>query len=296
MGAQPVRHFTAVVTLASAILCFASIRAQEHPDFSGTWTLDPSKTVMTGGPARAGGPITNGTGHIIAPQRTKNVNPIYPDDAKRANVAGIVMIEATISPEGKVADAKVVMSIPLLDQAALDAVRQWEYSPTLLNNVPVPIIMTVTVIFILNKQGVRVPETPGMPVGPATMARSNLTVTITQDARAMTLTRDTPSGHQVTVYHLDPKDDSTLGRPGSTGTESVYSSRWDGAKLVTAITSSGPAGARERTETRYLDGETMVVETVEQIVPGSDPLIQKQIYTRVPKLTDDQSRVAHPRR
>jgi hypothetical protein len=40
----------------------------------------------------------------------------------------------------------------------------------------------------------------------------------------------------------------------------------------------------------------MVVETVDQIVPGSDPLIQKQIYTRVPKLTDDQSRVAHPRR
>jgi len=46
-------------------------------------------------------------------------------------------------------DARILRSIPLLDQAALDAVRQWEYSPTLLNGVPVPVIMTVTVNFTL---------------------------------------------------------------------------------------------------------------------------------------------------
>ena len=44
-------------------------------------------------------------------------------------------------------DAKVVHSIPLLDQAALDAVRQWEYTPTLLNGVPVPVLVTVTINF-----------------------------------------------------------------------------------------------------------------------------------------------------
>jgi protein TonB len=49
-----------------------------------------------------------------------------------------------------VTDAKVLRSVPLLDQAALDAVRQWEFTPTLLNGVPVPVIMTVTVQFTLS--------------------------------------------------------------------------------------------------------------------------------------------------
>ena len=46
-------------------------------------------------------------------------------------------------------DAKVLRSVPRLDQAALDAVKQWEYSPTLLNGKPVPVKMTVTVVFKL---------------------------------------------------------------------------------------------------------------------------------------------------
>ena len=57
------------------------------------------------------------------------------------------MIEATIDEEGKVADARVVKSVPLLDQAALDAVRQWEYQPSLLNGVPTAVVTTVTVKF-----------------------------------------------------------------------------------------------------------------------------------------------------
>jgi len=58
-------------------------------------------------------------------------------------------LEITIGPDGKVSDARVLRSIPLLDQAALDAVRQWVFTPTLLNGVPVPVIMTVTVNFTL---------------------------------------------------------------------------------------------------------------------------------------------------
>jgi len=57
------------------------------------------------------------------------------------------IVEATIGADGKVIDAKVLRSVPLLDQAALDAVRQWEYAPTLLNGVPVPVVMTVTINF-----------------------------------------------------------------------------------------------------------------------------------------------------
>jgi TonB family protein len=86
-------------------------------------------------------------GQIKAPLKIKDVKPVYPAIARSAGVAGAVMIEATIGPEGKVIDAKVVRSIPLLDQAALDAVQQWEYTPTLLNGVPVSVLVSVTINF-----------------------------------------------------------------------------------------------------------------------------------------------------
>jgi len=86
-------------------------------------------------------------GQIKPPTKIKDVKPVYPAIAQSARVEGVVIIEATIGPEGKVEDAKVLRSVPLLDQAALDAVRQWEFTPTLLNGVPVPVVMTVTVRF-----------------------------------------------------------------------------------------------------------------------------------------------------
>jgi len=88
-------------------------------------------------------------GNIKAPQKVKHVNPVYPPIAQSARVQGVVIIEATIGPDGAVKDAKVLRSIPLLDAAALDAVKQWQFTPTLLNGVPVPVIMTVTVQFTL---------------------------------------------------------------------------------------------------------------------------------------------------
>src|SRR4029077_15585283 len=88
-------------------------------------------------------------GQIKAPVRVKNVNPVYPSIAQSARVQGVVIIEATIGPDGRVQDTKVLRSIPLLDAAAVEAVRQWTYTPTLLNGVPVPVIMTVTVNFTL---------------------------------------------------------------------------------------------------------------------------------------------------
>ena len=65
-------------------------------------------------------------------------------------VRGVVILECTISPQGRVTDVKVLRGIPLLDSAAIEAVKQWVYSLTLLNGVPVPVIMTVTVNFRLS--------------------------------------------------------------------------------------------------------------------------------------------------
>ena len=88
-------------------------------------------------------------GNIKPPTKTKDVRPTYPAIAQSARVQGVVIVEATIGPDGRVAEAKVLRSIPLLDAAALDAVRQWQFTPTLLNGQAVPVIMTVTVNFTL---------------------------------------------------------------------------------------------------------------------------------------------------
>lgn len=102
----------------------------------------PGLTVGLDAPLRVGG-------NIKAPTKIRDVRPIYPEDAKEAGVQGIVIIETTIGSDGTVVDTDVLRSIPMLDDAALDAVRQWEFVPTLLNGQAVPVIMTVTVNFTL---------------------------------------------------------------------------------------------------------------------------------------------------
>ena len=89
-------------------------------------------------------------GRIKEPRKLRSVNPVYPAIAQRARVQGVVVLECRISPQGKVTSVKVLRGSPLLNQAAIDAVRQWEYEPTLLYGAPVPVIMTVTVNFRLN--------------------------------------------------------------------------------------------------------------------------------------------------
>ena len=88
-------------------------------------------------------------GQIRPPLKIRNVPPVYPQIAQSARVQGVVIIEATIDRSGKVTQTRVLRSVPLLDQAALDAVRKWEYEPTLVNGVAVPVIVTVTVRFTL---------------------------------------------------------------------------------------------------------------------------------------------------
>ena len=88
-------------------------------------------------------------GGLIAPAKTRHVAPIYPPVALASRREGIVILEAVIAENGTVRDVRVLRSIPLLDQAAVDAVRQWQFTPTLLNGEPVPIVMTVTVNFQL---------------------------------------------------------------------------------------------------------------------------------------------------
>jgi periplasmic protein TonB len=84
-----------------------------------------------------------------APRKVVDATPIYPVVARTARVEGVVILEAVIDARGSVETVRVLRSIPLLDQAAVDAVRQWKFTPTLLNGERVPIVMTVTVNFRL---------------------------------------------------------------------------------------------------------------------------------------------------
>ena len=99
-------------------------------------------------PPRVGAPIRPG-GDVKPPQRTFYAAPVYPQIAQAAKVEGTVILEAIIDESGVVRDVKVLRSIPLLDNAAIDAVSKWRYTPTRLNGVAISIIMTVTVTFNL---------------------------------------------------------------------------------------------------------------------------------------------------
>jgi uncharacterized protein (TIGR02246 family) len=93
-------------------------------------------------PLRIGGPIKE-------PRKLKHHTPYYPEEAKQARIQGVVVLECTIGPEGNVQHVRVLRGVPQLNGPAIDAVRKWVYTPTLLDGRPVPVIMTVTVSFRL---------------------------------------------------------------------------------------------------------------------------------------------------
>jgi TonB family protein len=101
---------------------------------------------------RIGGPADRGP---IPPPARADV-PQYPPEAQAAGIRGVVVAEIVIDPSGNVTDAKVVQSIPILDEAALQAVRNWHFAPSVVNGQPVPVRMNVNVNFTL-------PPTPSAP-------------------------------------------------------------------------------------------------------------------------------------
>jgi periplasmic protein TonB len=98
------------------------------------------------------GPIVMraGTGGMKLPRKIKDVKPVYPAGALPTRAQGVVLIEATIGADGRVLETRLLHSAnALLDEAALDAVRQWLYEPTVLNGMPVAVLITVVVNYAL---------------------------------------------------------------------------------------------------------------------------------------------------
>jgi len=103
----------------------------------------PPKPKQTG-PLRVGG-------NVQAAKIINRVQPIYPPLARQTRISGTVRLHAIIGKDGTIQSLEVVSGHPLLQQAALDAVRQWRYQPTLLNGDPVDVDTTIDVIFSLNQ-------------------------------------------------------------------------------------------------------------------------------------------------
>jgi TonB family protein len=88
-------------------------------------------------------------GGVMMPRKIRDVRPEFPAEAKAAGMQGVVVIEVRIGTDGSVLDAKILQSVPVFDNAALTAVRQWKFEPPLLNGAPVDVVTTVTVNFAL---------------------------------------------------------------------------------------------------------------------------------------------------
>lgn len=140
------------------------IKEEEQPDVSGTAGGVPGGV--------AGGSMGGVIGGIIggpppppkeAPQRIQRggnvqaallvnkVQPLYPPLARQTRISGTVRLHAIISKAGTIQELSVISGHPLLVRAALDAVQQWRYRPTLLNQEPVEVDTTIDVIFSLNQ-------------------------------------------------------------------------------------------------------------------------------------------------
>ena len=116
-----------------------------YPNGGGELVPEQPESKTDAGPQR---PVRVG-GNVTAPTKVHDVQPVYPAAARRMRVEGVVVLETVPGATGSVEQVRVLRSVPLLDDAAVAAVRQWRYTPTLLNGVPVPVVMSVTVNFTL---------------------------------------------------------------------------------------------------------------------------------------------------
>ena len=100
---------------------------------------------MSATPSEPNAPVRVG-GSVGAAKKIHDVAAIYPESMRQSGVSGVVILEITIERDGSVRSAKVLRGLaPAIDQAALDAAKQWKYEPVLLNGAPVPAILTATV-------------------------------------------------------------------------------------------------------------------------------------------------------
>jgi TonB family protein len=105
----------------------------------------------SGGVEAPPGPMRVG-GDVKAPNVSRRVQPDYTESARKARVAGVVVLEAIINKNGTVEQVRVIKGLPLgLSEEAIEAVKQWRFKPGTLNGRPVDVIFNLTVNFKLDQ-------------------------------------------------------------------------------------------------------------------------------------------------
>jgi periplasmic protein TonB len=118
------------------------------PDGVGLVIGDRPVLVQPPDPPRPAGPVRVAD-LPVTPRKIGDVRPVYPEIARLTRIEGTVILEAVLATTGRVTQLRVIKSAPMFDQAALDAVRQWRYTPSLYGGHPVSVLMTITVRFTL---------------------------------------------------------------------------------------------------------------------------------------------------
>jgi len=118
------------------------------PQGIGIMTSDKPIVIRPPDPPRSVAPIRVADLPVV-PRKIVDVRPQYPEIARAARVEGTIIMEAVLDTSGRVTQLRVLKSVPMLDQAAVDAVRQWRYTPSLYGGHPVSVLMTITVRFTL---------------------------------------------------------------------------------------------------------------------------------------------------
>ena len=141
-------------------------------------------------------------GEMAPPQLLKYVEPRYPEIARQARVEGHVMLAVRTDVYGRVEAFKVLRSIPLLDQAAVDCVKQWVYEPLLVDGRPRKAAFTVTVRFELSEkpEPAALPAPPQKPAKTKPAKRYSLPASIAEGAVTMTEDMEPPKR----VKYVDP--------------------------------------------------------------------------------------------
>lgn len=143
---------------ALAALSRMTVAGADYPVEEGTlqWVVLPihREFVTCASAAAAETPVPRPLDHPSAlptsPRKIRDVRPVYPAGALQARQQGVVVLDSTISTAGCITSVQVIRStVPMLDFAALRAVTEWRFTPTLVDGRPVPVIMTVTVNFTL---------------------------------------------------------------------------------------------------------------------------------------------------
>jgi TonB family protein len=131
----------AAFALVAALLTATPALSRAQQDLPDNVLNSPERLKETAGRLRVG------TLGIQEPAKTHDVPPAFPDVAVRAGATGTVYLDLLIGREGTVDDVKVLAGHALFNQAAIDAVSEWQFTPTTLNGEPIEVLMTVTIRF-----------------------------------------------------------------------------------------------------------------------------------------------------